>query len=189
MRRIAVAAVVLMALPAAAMAQGMPQLDFKNPLTISQAVWLAIIFAVLYVLLSRWGLPQVAEVLEFRAATIARDLEAAQKAKAESDAAIAEMTAATRNAHAEAQAEINAALERAKAEAAAQAAELNAQLEEQLAVSERRIAAARAAAMGALRQVATETGEVLLTRLTGHAPARASLEQAVGDVLVARGRA
>ena len=32
--------------------KGMPQLDFKNPLTISQVVWLAIIFFALYLLLS-----------------------------------------------------------------------------------------------------------------------------------------
>ena len=44
----------------------MPQLDFANPLTIAQIVWLAIIFFTLYLLLSRWALPQVAEVLEVR---------------------------------------------------------------------------------------------------------------------------
>ena len=37
----------------------MPQLDFANPLTTSQVVWGAIIFVVLYVLLSRIGLPKV----------------------------------------------------------------------------------------------------------------------------------
>ncbi len=124
MRRIAVAAIILLALPAAAMAEGMPQLDFKNPLTTSQVVWLVFIFSALYFLLSRWGLPKVADVLEARAVSIAQDLEAAQKAKAASDLAVAASNEATRAAHAEAQAEISASVARAKESAAAQAAEL-----------------------------------------------------------------
>ena len=71
----------LLTLPATAMAAGMPQLDFTTPLTISQVVWGAIIFVVLYICLSKIALPKVAVVLEERAAHIARDLEGAQAAK------------------------------------------------------------------------------------------------------------
>jgi len=67
--------------------KGMPQLDFHNPLTISQVVWLAIIFFALYLLLSKWALPQVAGVLEMRAGKIAADLDAARAAKAGADKA------------------------------------------------------------------------------------------------------
>ncbi len=41
--------------PSAARAQGMPQLDFANPLTLTQVGWGAVIFIVLYVLLSRFA--------------------------------------------------------------------------------------------------------------------------------------
>ncbi len=74
--------------------KGMPQLDFSDPLLLSQVVWLAIIFLALYLLLSRWALPQVAEVLDERARRIKGDLEAARAAQEEALAA--------RNAHAEA---------------------------------------------------------------------------------------
>jgi F-type H+-transporting ATPase subunit b len=188
MRRIAVAALTLLVFPAAAMAEGMPQLDFKNPLTTSQVVWLVIIFSGLYAVLSRWALPQVAEVLEARAATIGRDLEVAQKAKVESDTAVATMTEATRKAQAEAQAEIAAAVAGSKESAAAQSAELNARLEVQLAAAEQRISAARTAAMGALREVATDTARVVFTRLTSRAPEQAALEQEVSAALAARGQ-
>lgn len=188
MRRIAVAAVSLLALPTAALAEGMPQLDFKNPLMTSQVIWLVIIFGFLYVLLARWALPQVAGVLEARATSIAADLNLARDAKAKSDAAVAAMNEATRKAHAAAQAEIATAVERSKERTAAQAAELNARLEAQLAAAEQRVAAARAAAMGALRQVATETADVVVTRLTGRAPGRAAMDQAVGAALAARGQ-
>jgi len=188
MRRIALAAIALLATPAAAMAEGLPQFDLKNPLTISQVVWLAVIFFGLYLTLARWALPQVAEVLEARAVSIARDLEAARQAKTESDAAVAGVTAATRHAHAEAQAEIARAVAAAKEVTAAQSAELHARLDAQLAGAEQRIEAARTAAMGALRQVATETAIDVITRLTGRPASAGAVDTAVGDALTARGQ-
>ena len=111
----------------------MPQLDFANPLTTSQVVWGAIIFAVLYIVLSRFALPKVGEVIEERARHIASDLETAQAAKARSDEAAKQVADATAKARAEAQAAINAALDAAKQEAAARIAALNERLEKQLA--------------------------------------------------------
>jgi F-type H+-transporting ATPase subunit b len=169
--------------------KGMPQLDFANQLTISQVVWLVIIFTVLYLLLSRWALPQVGAVLEMRAARIALDLDAARAAKVQADNAVAELTAATRQAQATAQAEIAGAVNAAKEAAAAQAATLNADLERQLAAAEARIGTARTAAMGALRQVAGETAVDVIVRLTGATADRNQVDQAVGNVLTARGLA
>ena len=74
----------------------MPQLDFSTPLTTSQLVWGAIIFVVLYIMLSRSGLPLVASVLEERAAHIGRDLDGARSAKSRADAGIAEAGGGTR---------------------------------------------------------------------------------------------
>jgi F-type H+-transporting ATPase subunit b len=187
MRRIAVVALVLLNLPAAAMAEGMPQLDFKNPLTISQVVWLAIIFAILYQLLARWALPQVAAVLEARAEAISRDLEAAHQAKGESDAAVASLTAATQKAQAAAQAEIAGAVAAAKEVTASQSAQMHARLDAQLAAAEQRIDAARVGAMGALRQVAAETADVMVTRLTGRAGSAGAVAAAVEVAMAARG--
>jgi len=176
----------LLLLPTAAMAEGMPQIDFANPLTTSQVVWGAIIFALLYVLAKQFALPKVAEVLEERATHIARDLETAQTAKAKADTAVEELTQATAKARAEAQAAINAALEQAKAAAAQQGAELNLRLERQLAEAETQIAAARAAAMGALRQVATDTAGTMVVRLTGSAANDDRLRGAINKALSAR---
>jgi len=165
---------------------GMPQLNFANPLTTSQVVWMFVIFLALYVLVSRWGLPQVAEVVDSRAARIAGDLDAARQAKAEADAAVAELTAATRRAQAEAQGRIAEAVSQAKQEAAEQARTLNDKLEAQLAEAESRIAAARQAAMGALRQVAVETTATIVGRLAGEPPAPDAVDAAVGRAMTAR---
>ena len=164
----------------------MPQLNFGNVLVTSQVVWLVFIFAALYLLLSRWALPQVASVLEHRSARIGADLDAAHVAKAESDAAIAEVQEATRRANTEAQAAIANAMATAKSEAAEQARQANERLDTQLAEAEQRIGAARTAAMGALRDVATETAEAVLQRLTGHQPDRAAVTAAVGAAMGGR---
>jgi len=180
------ATLLLLLLPGAARAEGMPQLDFANPLTTSQVVWGAIIFAVLYVLLARVGLPKVASVIEERARHIAADLETAQAAKSRSDAAAQEVADATARARAEAQAAINAALEAAQRETAGRIAALNARLEGQLQAAEAQIAAARAAALHALREVATETAATVIDRLTGAPADRGRLDGSIVAALAAR---
>jgi len=180
------ATLLLLLLPGAARAEGMPQLDFANPLTTSQVVWGAIIFAVLYVLLARVGLPKVASVIEERARHIAADLETAQAAKSRSDAAAQEVADATARARAEAQTAINAALEAAQRETAGRIAALNARLEGQLQAAEAQIAAARSAALHALREVATETAATVIDRLTGAPADRGRLDGAIVAALAAR---
>jgi F-type H+-transporting ATPase subunit b len=172
--------------PAAARAEGMPQLDFANPLTTSQVVWGAIIFAVLYVLLSRVGLPKVGEVLEERARHIASDLEMAQDSKTRADEAAKHVAEATARARAEAQAAINAALDAAKQEAAGRIAALNERLEKQLHDAEAQINAARGAALRALREVATDTAATVIGRLTGAPPDQGRLDGAIVAALAAR---
>ncbi len=187
---IRLAAAALLFLPTAAFAaEGMPQLDFANKLTTAQVVWGAIIFVVLYLLLSRWALPQVGAVLATREAAISADLDTARAAKAKADAAITELTAATQRARAEAQAAIASAVDQAKQAAAAQSAASSAKLEAQISAAEQSIGAARTAAMGALREVATDTANTVINRLTGIAPDSARVNNAVGNLLAARGQA
>jgi F-type H+-transporting ATPase subunit b len=167
-------------------AEGMPQLNFANPLTTSQVVWMFIIFLALYLLLGRWALPQVAAVVESRAASISADLDAARQAKTESDAAVAEVAEATRRAHAEAQARINEAVAAAKAEANERARSFNADMEQRLAEAEARIAEARRDAVGALHQVAAETAQVVVARLTGQETSRGEADATVARLIAAR---
>jgi F-type H+-transporting ATPase subunit b len=182
-----VLAAALLAAPGAAWAAGMPQLDFTTPLTISQVYWGAAIFVVLYLLLSRVGLPKVGAVIEQRAVHIAADLDAARVQKTQADAAVAELTATMQRSRAEAQGEVNRAVDQAKAAAAEQATALNARLEAQLRAAERQINAARAAALGALHQVATDTANTVIARLTGAAADARRVDAAVAAALAALG--
>jgi F-type H+-transporting ATPase subunit b len=106
--------------------------------------------------------------------------------KAAADAAVAELMAATRQAREGAPAAIPAAVAEAKAAAAAEAQELGRALDAELARAERGIGEARAAAMGALREVASDTATLVVSRLTGTVPPAERVAQAVGALLAAR---
>jgi len=182
------AATVLGTASVASAAEGMPQLDFANPLTVSQIVWGGLIFGLFYLLLSRWALPKVGAVLQMREQVIEQDLETARLTQAKADEAVRELRDARKRAQAESQAAIEGALEQARKQAAEQARTMNERLEAQLAEAEIRIGAARDQAMGALRQVATETTELVVRRLTTLPADRAAVEKAVDAVLAGRGQ-
>ena len=165
----------------------MPQLDFSNPLTLSQVVWMALIFAALYYVLSRYALPQVATVLDERSSRINADLDTARLAKLQADNAVAELREATRRAGTEAQAAVASSMAQAKAEAAEQARVANERLDAQLHEAEQRIAAARQSAMGALRDVAAETARTVVSRLTGQEPDPSLVGGAVDHAMARRG--
>jgi F-type H+-transporting ATPase subunit b len=177
---------VASAVPGAARADTLPQMDFANVLTTYQVLWGAVIFLILYILASRTALPKVAAVLEARAERIAGDLDDARNSKARADAGIQAASDATAKARSEAQAAINAALESSKQAAASQAATLNERLDQQLKEAEGQIAAARGAALAALPGVATDTAIALITRLTGVAPDPIRLSGAIDAAVAAR---
>jgi F-type H+-transporting ATPase subunit b len=176
----------LIAVPATAFADGLPQLDFANELTTYQVVWGIVIFFLLYVLTSRTALPRVEAVLLERASQIAGDLENAQNAKSRADLGIQAAVDAIGKARVEAQAAITAALELSKREVSAQTAALNDRLECQLREAEKQIRTARNAAMIALPSVAADTAEDLILRLTGWTPDTQRLNDAISAAISAR---
>lgn len=187
LRIVCAAAVASMVAAGHAHADTMPQLDFHNPLTLAQVVWGAVIFGTFYLLAANWGLPKVAAVLETRARTIAGDLEQARTSKMAADAAVAELDAARSRAYAQSQAAIALATQAAKTAAVAAAIAQDARLDAQLAASEAQIGQARETALGALRQVATETASAVVLRLTGGQIAELRVQSAVGELLRERG--
>ena len=165
-------------------AGGLPQLRYEYwP---GQIVWLLIIFAILYVVLSRVFLPKVGGTMEARDRRIADDMAEARRlrdqAEAESQAAEAEM--------AEARSKAMKTAADAKARSAAQAAErqaaLEAELGEKLATAEAAIRASRDQAMSQVRGIALETAAAIAEKLTGRAATPAEVEQALAG---AAGRA
>ena len=63
----------------------MPQLDFGNPLTVAQVVWMFLIFGALYLMLANWALPMVGEVIDSREQRVLADLDSARLSKEQAD--------------------------------------------------------------------------------------------------------
>ncbi|MDD2860865.1 MAG: F0F1 ATP synthase subunit B [Acidiphilium sp.] len=170
--------------PSVAMAGGkMPQMDFSNPLTGEQVVWMAIIMIGLYFILSRWALPQIGQVIENRQNRILSDLDTARAAKARAEHAGAELNLAIRNAREASQSAIAEAVNAAKAKAREQSAALTAELDAQIARAEAEIDISRQQAVAALPPVAEEVTASLLQRLTGTSADRARIERTIAAIL------
>lgn len=163
----------------------MPQFDFAN-VFVPQLFWLAVFFSVLYFGIVRPTLPKLGRVMDERTGKIEGDLAQAQAAKAAADDLTSTYTAelernceAARGALAEAKAA--AAVAREQRVTAA-----DAETDARLADAEARIATARDQARASLRDVAVESAQAIVTRLTGATP---SPDAAAGAVSAAMARA
>ena len=167
--------------PAGEHGRGFPPFDSHSfP---SQLLWLALTFATLYLLMARVALPRIASILEQRRARIADDIAAAQRHKEQSDAVLAAHEKTLTEARSRAQSLANETRARASAEAEARRKEVDAKLNLQIAEAEKAIAATRAGAMRNVRGIAGEAAGTIVERLTGTAPAKGDVEQAVQAVL------
>jgi len=132
-----------------------------------QLVWLALTFGLLYVLLRRVALPRVGEVIEERRDRIRRDLEQAEKLKAETQRALASYEEALNDARAKANAVAKTMRETLAAEVDRERARVDAEIAARLAEAERRIADTKARALSSVGDIASEVAGAIVARLIG----------------------
>jgi F-type H+-transporting ATPase subunit b len=132
-----------------------------------QLVWLALTFGLLYVLLKRFALPRVGEVIEERRDRIQRDLEKAEKLKSETEQALASYEQALADARARANAIAKDMREKVAAEVDKERAAVDAQIASKVADAEARIAQSKAKAMAGVAEIAADTAGVVVTKLLG----------------------
>ena len=149
----------------------------------SQLVWLILTFVLLYALMAKWALPQVARVIENRQKRIADDVAEANKLKAQSDAAVEAYEKALNEARARAQAIATETRELQTAESEAARKKVEDELNVKLAEAEKSIAATKEAAMANVRTIAQDTAAAIVERLIGTAPNDKAVADAVADVL------
>ncbi|MCF1504441.1 MULTISPECIES: F0F1 ATP synthase subunit B [unclassified Afifella] len=150
---------------------------------LSQLIWLAVFFGLLYYLLSKMVLPRIATILEERHDRIADDLAEAEKLKRESDEAIAAYEQALAEARQRAHGIAQDARDKAKAEVEDERAKAEAELEEKLQAAEARIGEVRDKALAEVDAIAKETTEALVETLSGEAPADAEVGSAVSAAM------
>ena len=162
---------------AAHSSSGLPQLEASTwP---GQLFWLAVTFALLFILLSRVVLPKIATTIESRRDRIADDLDAAAQNKREAEEAVA--TYERQLADARAKAHTIAAKNRDKvdAEIAEESQAADAEVANRQADAEARISKMRTEALAHVKDVAAETAAALVEKLTGDAPDAKTTSKAV----------
>lgn len=144
---------------------GLPQL---NPADFSpQLIWLALTFVALYLVMSRVALPRIGEVIEERRDRVQRDLDAAERFKSETDAALAAYETALAEARQKASSMAKDMREKLSAETDKERAQVEAQLNAKLAEAEGRIAETKSKAMTSVDDIAAETAGAVVNKLLG----------------------
>ena len=155
-----------------------------NPQTFpSQLVWLVIAFVLLYALMAKWALPQVARVIENRQKRIDDDIAAAGRLKQQSDEAVAAYEQALADARGRAQTIANETRDKQAAEADVARKRLEDQLNAKLADAEKTIVATKQAAMSNVRGIAEDAARAIVERLIGAKPSDKAVADAITDAL------
>lgn len=153
------------AVPHEQKAGGLPQLnagDFSP-----QLVWLAITFVALYLILAYVALPRIGEVIEERRDRVQRDLDAAERHKAQTDAALAAYEKSLSEARQKASAMAKDMRGALAAETDKERAGVESQLAAKLAEAEKRIAATKTKALASVDEIATDTASAVVSKLLG----------------------
>ena len=156
---------------------GLPQFEFEH--WGGQIVWLLLIFAVLYLLISRLFAPRLRQAWDVREQTIAGALAEARAVQAEADAQAEAARAEVAEARGAAQRTAAEAKARAQEAAAERQAAEDAKLQQYLAQAEGQVRTARDQAMSNVRTVAIETAQAITEKLTGRAAAPSEIEAAL----------
>ena len=156
---------------------GLPQ--FRTEYWGGQIVWLLVTFLILYLLLAKVFVPRLRKIQDVRAQTIADAVEQARRVQAEADAQAAAAKAEIEEARAQARRVAADAKAKAQAEMAERQAAEDERLKAELDKAETRIRATRDAAMANVGQIAADTAEAIVAKLTGAAPTRAEVDAAL----------
>ena len=144
---------------------GLPQL---NPADFApQLFWLAVTFVLLYLILSRVTLPRIGEVLEERRDRVQRDLDAAERFKADTDTALAAYEKALSDARQKASSMAKEVRERLASDTEKDRTRVEGELSAKLAEAEARISATKAKALASVDEIAAETASAVVGKLLG----------------------
>jgi F-type H+-transporting ATPase subunit b len=160
--------------------KGLPQLNPEH--FAGQLFWLAVLFLLLYFVMSRVTLPRIASVVEGRRDKIAGDIDTAAKFKREAEDAIKSYEKSLADARTRARGLAEENRRKVKAETDRQRESVEADLNKKLSAAEAQILATKAQALANVKSVAAETAQAIVSRLTGEAVELRDAEAAVQRV-------
>lgn len=159
---------------------------FDKSTFVPQLIWLAILFGLLYALMSRVALPRIARVLDDRRGRIQRDLDEAARMKTETDAALKAYEEALASARGRAHAIAKETRDRITGEVDRERKRVDAEIATRIADTEKRIATTKAQALANVGDIATDTASAIVGRLLGEDVALADIRAAVATASSAR---
>ena len=144
---------------------GLPQLNSET--FTPQLFWLALTFACLFFIMSKIALPRIGDVIKERQDRIRRDIEAANRLKAETDKALADYEKALSDARGNASAIAKQTRDKLGAETEAEKARVEGQIARKLQEADTRIAATKTKALSAVNDIAADTAGAVVSKLIG----------------------
>ncbi|TCU19037.1 F0F1 ATP synthase subunit B [Rhizobium sullae] len=152
---------------------------FDSSTYASQLLWLAITFAIFFLLMQKVITPRIGGILEQRHKRISQDLDEASRLKAEADADVAAYEAELAAARAKANSIGSAARDAAKAKAEDDRRAVEAGLSEKLKAAEGRIGEIKAKAFADVGAIAEDTAAAVIEQLIGGTTAKTDVAAAV----------
>lgn len=144
-----------------------------------QLVWLAITFGALYLLLSRIALPRIGEVIEERRERVQRDLDSAERLKAETEKALSSYEQALADARANANAIAKDNRDRLAQRSDAKQKQVDSEIDAKVAEAEKRIDQTRTKALSNVDEIASDVVGDLVNNLVGTAPSANEIKAAI----------
>ncbi len=156
---------------------GLPQLDASSwP---SQLFWLAVTFAILYLLMSSYFLPRIGTAIEERRDRIADDLDKAAESRRMAEEAEAAYNRSLADARAKAQAIAAETRDDVVEEVGAMQKDAEARVAEKTTAAEERIGQMKASAAAKVREAAADTTRAIIEALILETPTDATVNAAV----------
>lgn len=146
-----------------------------------QLLSLAIVFGLLYLLMSKIALPRVEKILETRRSKHEGDLAEAARLKTESEAALATFEKTLADARASSQKIAGETRDALNVELGGERKKFDTEIAGKLSEADQRIAADRAKAMTNVAAIATDTAEAIIATIVKEKPARSDIEAAVNQ--------
>lgn len=156
---------------------GLPQFETQH--WFGQIAYLLVLFAILYLLISKVFAPRLRRVMDERADTISSAVATARSVQTEAAEQAAAAKAEVEKARADARATAAAAKARVAAEVQARNAAEEAAISARIAEAEAVIGKTRDAAMANVATIAGDATAAIVERLTGKAPTAAEIAAAV----------
>lgn len=135
----------------------------------SQLVWLAITFAILYVVLSRVALPRIGGIIDARKARIEGDLKEAERLRGQTDKAVAAYEAALAQARQDAGKIAEDTRQSIRADIEGKRSVVERDLGTRMSEAEARIQTSKISALSNVEAIAVETAQALVAQLGGDA--------------------